>query len=354
MRELYAGAKTQMLLMQVIGFPPILRLSVMEDAMETIAASLALGILAFITLPALAGTAEPAQLLQAQKMSDRGEFSQVIKILEPLVRSGPGALDDLNRGRAWNMLGPAYEASGNYDAGRRSYEAAIELLRRLPDAGSVYASALNNLGSVEIYMGQFHAAETAFRKARGLYAKSDDHAGLVEVATNLSILALDRKKTRAARAFMLDAFAEAERAKGLSDSDRAEMYSIKGVVAARDRDFDAAVLDYGQSIDFWIRARGPKCYLVGLQYALRADAFRELGDYSKAENDISAALVLLAQTVGRNNVIYAITELIDARLLRAIGEKPEAAQTETEAKALLKTMGRQQCDNCSISSAAFR
>jgi tetratricopeptide (TPR) repeat protein len=315
---------------------------------------IALLVLAFLTVPASAGTAEQAQLLQAQKLSDQGEFAQVIQILEPLVHSEPRTLDDFSRGRAWNILGPAYEALGNYDAGRRSYEAAIELLRTVPDAGSMYASALNNLGSLELYMGQFHPAETALRKAKGMYTKSDDHAGLAEVATNLAILALDRNNTHAARAFLVDAFGEAGRAKGLSDSDRAEMYSTKGVVAARDRDFAAAVLDYGQSIDFWIRARGPKCYLVALQYTLRADAFRELGDYSKATSDITSALLLVAQTVGRNTALYAETELTYARLLRATGANAEAAQRETEAKAFLKTTRRQQCNNCSISSAAFR
>jgi tetratricopeptide (TPR) repeat protein len=315
---------------------------------------IALGVLAFLTVPTPAGTAEQAQLLQAQKLSDQGEFAQVIQILEPLVHSEPRALDDFSRGRAWNILGPAYEALGNYDAGRRSYEAAIELLRTVPDAGSMYASALNNLGSLELYMGQFHPAETALRKAKGMYTKSDDHAGLAEVATNLAILALDRNNTHAARAFLVDAFGEAGRAKGLSDSDRAEMYSTKGVVAARDRDFAAAVLDYGQSVDFWIRARGPKCYLVALQYTLRADAFRELGDYSKATSDITSALLLVAQTVGRNTALYAETELTYARLLRATGANAEAAQRETEAKAFLKTTRRQQCNNCSISSAAFR
>jgi tetratricopeptide (TPR) repeat protein len=315
---------------------------------------IALGVLAGLTVPAPAGTAEQAQLIQAQKLSDQGVFPQVIQILEPLVHSDPRSLDDFSRGRAWNILGPAYEALGNYDAGRRSYEAAIELLRTVPDAGSMYASALNNLGSLELYMGQFHAAETALRKAKGMYATSGDHAGLAEVETNLAILALDRNNTHAAQALLVDAFGEAERAKDLSDSDRAEMYSTRGVVAARDRDFAAAVLDYGQSVDFWIRARGPECYLVALQYTLRADAFRELGDYSKAKSDIAAALLLVARTVGPNTALYAETELTYARLLRATGANVEAAQSETEAKALLKSTRRQECNNCSISAGAFR
>jgi tetratricopeptide (TPR) repeat protein len=333
---------------------PGLREIVPSPAMKLRVLHLAFVVLAFLTPPALAGTAEQAQLLQAQKLSDQGEFAQVIRILEPLVHSESGALDDPDRGRAWNILGPAYEALGDYDASRRCYETAIALLRTLPSASWIYASALNNLGSLEIYMGQLKTAETLLRKAKGLYKKADDHAGLAEIAANLAILALNRNDTRAARGFLVDAFREAESAQDLSDSDRAEMYSLKGAVAARDRDFVAAVLDYQQSINFWIRARGPKYYLIALQYTLQADAYRELGDYNKAKSDITAALLMLEQTVGRNTPIYAATELTYARLLRGTGANAEAAHRETEAKALLEAISRQQCSNCSISSAGFR
>jgi tetratricopeptide (TPR) repeat protein len=114
------------------------------------------------------------------------------------------------------------------------------------------------------------------------------------------------------------------------------------------------VLDYQRSIDFWIRARGPKCYFVAVEYSLQGDAYRELGDYSKASGDITAALALVEQTVGRNTPLYAATELAYARLLRASGAKVEAAQKETEAKTLLDAIRRRECDNCSVSAASFR
>ena len=76
------------------------------------------------------------------------------------------------------------------------------------------------------------------------------------------------------------------------------MLSIKGAVASRDRDFSAAVVDFQQSIELWIRARGPRYYLVALQYTFQADAYRELGDYSQAKNAITAALQLLDQIAG--------------------------------------------------------
>jgi tetratricopeptide (TPR) repeat protein len=203
-------------------------------------------------------------------------------------------------------------------------------------------------------MGQLEAAKTFLRKAEGLYAGVGDHVGLAEVATNFAILAMSRNDTHRARSFLLDAFREAELTKDLTNSDRAEMYTIKGNLAARDHSFAPAVLDYQQAIDFWTRARGPKCYPIALEYAMQADAYRELGDYNKAEKDITAAVQLLEETVGRNTGMYAAIELTDARLLRATGATAEAAQRETEAKALLKALRNEQCANCSVSSTSFR
>lgn len=315
---------------------------------------LVLGFLVLALLIPRAGAAEESPLLQTQELSDKGEFAQVVRILVPLVRSESGALDDISRGRAWNLLGPAYEALGDYEAARKSYEATIKLLRTRSDAISIYASALNNLGSLEIYAGELKAAGAPLRKAQGLYAKADDHAGTAEVETNLAILLLDGNDMRAARDLLKDAFAQAERVRDFSDSDRAEMLSIKGAVATRDHDFSAAVVDFQQSIELWIRARGPRYYLVALQYTLQADAYRELGDYNKAQSDITAALQLLDQIAGRNTPTYAAAELSYARLLRATGANTEAAQRESEAKMILEAMRRQQCNGCSISAAGLR
>ena len=308
---------------------------------------------ASLTVPAVAETTEQFQLLQAQRLNDGGQFAQVIRILEPLVHGASGALDEVTRGKAWNILGQAYEAMGDYQGARRCYEAAIQLLRT-HEAALGYASTLNNLGTLEMYMGDLKAAETLLRKAKKLYDDAEDGTGLTEVATNLAILAINRSEIRVARGFLAEAFRDAERAKDLNDSDRAGMYSIKGALAARDRDFAAAVLDYQQSIDFWIRARGPRCYFVAVEYSLRGDAYRELGDYSKASEDLIAALVLVEQTVGRNTPLYAATELAYARLLHATGAKPEAVQKEKEAKAILESIRHRECNGCSVSAASLR
>jgi tetratricopeptide (TPR) repeat protein len=294
-----------------------------------------------------------SQLLQAQKLSNQGELAQAIRVLEPLVHSEPDALDDASRGMAWNLLGSAHEDLGDYEQARRCYEVAIHLLRTLPAAVSTYASAVANLGFLEISTNPLNAAST-LRKAKDLYAKAGDHAGIAEVATDLATLAIARNDTHAARGFVADAFREAEQVKDLGDADRAAMYSVRGCLSARSHDFTAAVRDYQQSIDCWIRARGAKYYLVALDYTLEADAYRELGDYSKAKGAITAALVLLGQTGGKDTPEYAAAELSNARLLRATGANAEATQKETEARATLDAIRRRQCNGCSISAASVR
>jgi tetratricopeptide (TPR) repeat protein len=313
-----------------------------------------LAVLVLLKLQAFAGIDEQSQLLLARSLSNQGEFAQAIRVLEPLVHSDPAALDDASRGLAWNLLGSAHMLLGDYIEARHCYETAIHLVRRLPAASSTYASTLANLGTLETSLHLFEAAEAPLRKAKGLYAKAGDHAGLEEIALYRATLAIARDNTHAAQGFLADAFREAESVKGLSDRDRATMYSIKGSLASKTGDFAGAVSDYQQSIGFWLQACGPKCYLVGVEYALQADAYRELGDYSKAKSDITAALFLTEQTAGRNAPIYAAIELIHARVLRATGANAEAAQKEAEVSARLDAMRRQQCNGCSISAAGFR
>ncbi len=299
-------------------------------------------------------TGEPGVLLQARELTTQGKFAQVIQMLEPWVQDQSGTDNEVSAGKAWGLLGPAYENLNRPDAARRAYEASIRLLRTHPAARLTYANALVNLGSLEILTGNSDAAGSLLRRAEKLYMEAEEHAGLAQVATTRAILAFDRNDQHAAHHFLVAALVEAQRAKYLSDGDWAELCSIKGAVAAKDRNFSGAVVDYQQSVGFWIRARGPESDLIALQYILQADAYRELGSYIKAESDVTEAMRMLEHTTGRNTSIYAGAELAYARILRAIGKKTEAAQTEREAKTLIKATPVQRCARCSVSVEGLR
>ena len=311
-------------------------------------------LLALLTFEAFAANSEQAQLLEALKLGNQGKFAQEVQLLDSLVHSDRAALDDANRGMAWNTLGTLHMLMGDNEQSRQCYENAIRLLRKLPDSSRAYASALANLGTLEISMNEFEEAEVPLRKAQEIDLKAGDHVGLQEIASYRTNLAIARNNTRAARHYLADAFREADQAKELSLRDRATMYSVAGSLAAKVKAFAAASSDYQQSIDLWTQACGPKCYYVGVESAFQADAYRELGDYAKAEDDITEALALTEQAVGRNAPIYVAMEIIHARVLRAMGSKTEAAQQEADAKQRLDAMRHRQCNGCSVSVLGFR
>ena len=307
-----------------------------------------------LTLPGFAGSVEQAQLQEARKLGNEGKFALELQLLDSLVHSAPAALDDANRGMAWNTLGTIHMMMGDDEQSRRCYENAIRLLRNLPAATRAYASALANLGSLELTLRQYEEAEVPLRKAQEIDLKAADHVGLQEIAMYRTNFAITRNDMRAARRFLADAFREADQVQDLSLLDRATMYSVAGRLAAKTKDFVAAVVDYQQSINFWTQACGSKCYYVGVESAFQADAYRELHDYRKAEDNITEALAVTEQAVGRNAHVYVAMEIIHAHVLRAMGSKAEAAQQEADAKQRLETMRQRQCDGCSISAMGFR
>jgi len=311
-------------------------------------------LLILLTLQAFAGSTEQAQLQEALRLGNQGKFAQEIQLLESLVHSDPATLDDANRGIAWNTLGILHMMMGDNEQSRRCYENAIQLLRNLPAVSRAYASALANLGSLELTLHQYDGADISLRKAQEIDLKASDHVGLQEIAMYRANFAITRNNMREARRFLADAFREADQVKDLNLRDRATMYNVAGALAAKTRDFTAAAGDYQQSIDFWTQACGHKCYYVGVESALQADVYRELGDYRRAEDEITEALALTEQAVGRNSPLYAGMEIIHARVLRAMGSKAEAAQQEADAKQHLDSMRQRQCNGCSISATGFR
>jgi tetratricopeptide (TPR) repeat protein len=322
--------------------------------MNLLVYSIAAGLFTWSVAGGLSSSTAQSRLQQAKQLENQGQFAEAVSILEPMVEPKTATVNDGERGVAFNLLGPAYEGLGKYPNAIHCYESAIQLLRHLPSERAVYASALTNLGSLQIYTGQFQTAKDLLLKAQQLYAISDDHVGLTEVGIDFATLALGKGDVRAAKRYVADTTEEAEQAKDLSDNDQAAVYNVQGSLAMKLKDFAAAVRDYQRSIDAWVRFSGPKYYYVALEYSLQADAYRELHEYAKASSDISSAFRLEEQTVGRNSRLYYATELASARLLKTTGKKAEAKRLKTDALAGLATLGQQQCDGCSLTATAFR
>lgn len=299
--------------------------------------------------------AEPSDpLLQARKLSEQGQSRAAISLLEPLVQREAHALDDTHLGIAWNLLGSAYVNLEDYDKARHCYETAIRILQTVPTEQLQYATALDNLATAELATDHSDAAKALRIRARRVYEGLGNDAGIAIVSSNLAMVNLKQNDLHEARQNLTEAFEAAERTKQLTDNNLAEIYIVKGCLANAERNFQAAVGAFQQAIDLWIRKYGDQFFMLGTAYALRGQAYSDLGDHQKAVADLQHALALLAGTPGPNTPAYFMVEFAYARALRDTGAKRDAARLEKEAKAALISIRTQQCGGCTISAESLR
>jgi tetratricopeptide (TPR) repeat protein len=310
-------------------------------------------LLLVLAAPAFTQTVPP-QLLQAQQLSDRGQSSAAIAILEPLVQEKSHELTEADRGIAWNLLGSAYRNKDDYDKARHCYEAAAHILSAMPTEQANYAAVLDNLGGVEELTGQYDAAKTLQTRAKRLYESVGNHAGIAIASSNLTQVALNQHDLATARRNMEVAFRQLQLAPEINPDNLAAIYTVKGALARSEQDFHAAIAADQQAIDIWTRNHGPEFYKLGVAYSLRGEAYGMLGDYRQAISDHQHALTLLEERTGRNSQAYLKAELAYAYTLRRSGSKQEATRLEKEAKTTLANIRTQQCSGCTISAESFR
>ena len=94
--------------------------------------------------------------------------------------------------------------------------------------------------------------------------------------------------------------------------------------------------------------------LLGMAYALRAQALAKQGDYQRAVADVQRGLAIVDAAKGPNNIQYFRVEMIYAGILRASGERERGSQLEKQASRSLAELQPRECNACTINVSAFR
>jgi tetratricopeptide (TPR) repeat protein len=105
-------------------------------------------LLLFTACPLLAQMTPAQRLTQAFVLEKEGKPVPAIAELQALLDSQ--ALDTLSTGKAWNILGLAYEDQGEFPLSRHAYEESLRILESSPDIRN-YAMALDDFGG--LYLG---------------------------------------------------------------------------------------------------------------------------------------------------------------------------------------------------------
>ena len=293
-------------------------------------------------------------LNRAAALNDQGQFRAAIELIEPLLVFESHKPDEAVAGVAWNIRALALQNLGNRDEARRSYETALRILRAVPDLSIQYATALDNLGSLEADSGQFAESKALRIRAKELYESVSDHAGAARISSNLALIALGQQNRKEARHYLTDAFYEESLVSTPDLRDLAWIDGVACLVFEGEGDFQAALDPIDRAIALWTRHYGSKYYLLALGYSLRGRVYDALRDYQRATTDLQHSLSLLSENNQSDTKVYFLTEIAYARVLRNSGMKSDASRVESQAQAALERLRHQQCGGCTISAATVR
>lgn len=291
-------------------------------------------------------------IMRAAAFNTGGKFRAAIDEVEPLLQSDTRSANDATTGIAWNIRGLALQSLGDGENARRSYDAAIVILRMRPERRKQYASALDNLGSLEQDSGHFVESRSLRMRAQKIYASLGDRAGVARTFNNLALAAMAQKRPKEAQQRIADAFREESLLPAPDVDDLAAFYGTQALEQERDGKYEPALHAIQRAIEIWTQRYGPEYYLLATGYSLRGRAYDGLRDYHDAIDDMLRSLQLMRSNGESDSRVYFLTEISYAQVLRHAGIKNEAVQTEGGARVALSNL-RETCASCLASAESL-
>jgi len=293
-------------------------------------------------------------LTRAAALNEEGKFRAALQLVQPLLDSNALKRDNLVTGVAWNIRGLALQNLGNFSEARRSYEAAIGILRPLPDQKIQYANALDNLGSLEADIGQLKESKVSRLRAKELYDSARDHAGAARISGSLAILDLALGSRKEARRSLANAFHQQAQVAAPDQRNLAWLFGAQCLLDEADGNFQAGLDHINRVIDLWTGHYGAKYYLLASAYSIRGRLHLALGDEVRADEDLRHSLALLSDNDERNSKLYFLVEITYAKVLKNSGKAKDASRMESDARAALERLSHQKCAGCTISAEGIR
>jgi tetratricopeptide (TPR) repeat protein len=302
--------------------------------------------------PLLAQTTPQQRITDAFALEKAGKPAPAIIELRALLDSH--SLDAVSSGKAWNILGLAYQDQGEFALSQHAYEQSLRILEVLPNNIRDYSMALDDFGGLYMVTGQYGVADKMRMKALGLYEKVEDHGGAARASCNLASIAFSQKKVVRGSKYLERAVKEARAANDLDNDDRAVIASLQGWQAQFNGDYTVSIANYRQALDLSKQLHGEEHPNTGWGHLLLGGVEAEGGQLTTALKEMKQGIDVLDRALGRQNPRYLMAEIAYSRVLDATGAHSEAAQIRATAEPALRELYRRQCAGCTISTAAFQ
>lgn len=308
--------------------------------------------LLLIGSPLMGQIATEQRLTEAFRLEKEGKPAAAITELQSLLDSK--SLDAAGIGKAWDILGLAFEDQGNFSASRHAYEQSIHAYEGLPDKPIHYAMTLDDFGELYVATGQFDLAVRMMEKARHLYEAANYHAGVARSSGDLAGAFLSQKKIHEARKNLDRALKEVPLSHDLDDDDLAAIASLQGWLAQCDGDLFGSVSKYQKSLDLLTKYHGEDHVSTGWSYVLLGDVRAETGDLTRSLTEMNRGLAILSRRLNSQDPRYLSAQISYSRVLDKAGRHAEAATIKANAEHQLQAFYSNQCVGCTISAKAYR
>jgi tetratricopeptide (TPR) repeat protein len=292
------------------------------------------------------------QLYQTFLLEQQGQFAKAIQDLRPLICSN--ALCRVESGRAWTLLGFAYQEQGQYQQAQNAYEQSLHIFKG--DIGHIadYASTLDYLARLFRDTSQQKMATKLWLKAVRIDEQRGDHSGAGRIYTGLAGLAIERGHIRDAKSILDKAIAQSKMTTEMTEDDFADLSAAQARIASAEGDTTEAIVEYENALKSWKQQHGMQHPLTGWGYLLLGKALAANGQLQDALVNMRQGLTVLDATIGPRNPKYLAGEIAYATVLEQSGMRVEGLQLKSEAERSLATLIGHQCMDCTVSVAALR
>jgi tetratricopeptide (TPR) repeat protein len=292
------------------------------------------------------------QLERMSILEQQGQPDKIIETVPRLIDSN--ALDRGEVGRAWLLLGSAFQDKADYGQSLSAYRKALKIYSQAPIDQRGYARVMDDLADLYQETGEIKIAISVEHKSLAVFKKMSDHAGITRSSIHMASLDLAQHNVHNGKRDLARAMKETQQMAEIDDDVSASLLSNRAWIAEIKGNFNAATVDYEKALYFWKRKYGEQNSLTGWGYMLLGKACSEAGQLSVAAVNMRKGIDILGHSVGPGNPRYLVAELGYSQLLDRLGEHAEAARLRESAQTSLANVYRNQCSDCRIDVAALR
>ena len=291
------------------------------------------------------------RLSEAYRLEKAGNAAPAITELQSLLDSK--TLNPAGIGKAWDILGLAFEDQGDFSESRRAFERSIQAYESMQNDASDYAMVLDDFAELNVAAGQLEPAVRLMKKALHLYEKENDHAGVTRSSSDLAGAFLTQKKIREGRKSLDRALKESRLTNELDDDDFATLASLQGWLAQCDGDLPSSVSKYQQALDLLRKYYGEEHVSTAWGYVLLGQVRAEAGNFGRSIIEINNGLAILGRKLHRQDPRFLVAQIAYSHVLEKVGRGPEAKSLQADAERQLNAFRNSQCANCTVSAKAF-